>query len=259
LKNFKNVFFILKQAKFKVLNENEAIIKTPLQQQNTKKALLAKLGSRAPNSITQLKKTWGVGCELCTIVLNAAKYLLENKMEDEKILSFIETQLCARLGEYNQTCVAYVREEGEIVFDMLAKSVDPALICRGMGLCLKVQVSDEFVNEKFFDLQVRNPLNCTLCKLVINQVKQMLTDNKKQAEILNYIDTNLCAKVGKTKELCKSLIDAYGPLFLEIIARDVNPAQLCSMLGMCESSTIQTISIGFIDLEVFKNIFKSFF
>ncbi len=209
------------------------------------------MGTRSHNLIPQLQKTWGVGCEVCTIVLNAAKYLLENKVEDKKILNFIETQLCARLGEYNTTCWAYVSEEGEIVLDLIAKSVDPAVICRGMGLCLKVQVSDEFINEPFFDLQVRNPLNCTLCKLVITQVKQMLTDNKKQAEILQYIDTNLCAKVGKTKEICKSLIDAYGPLFLEIIARDVNPTQLCTMLGMCEKSAATQInSIGYIDLEV---------
>ena len=101
-----------------------------------------------------MRLTSGIGCELCTIVLNAAKYLVENKVEEEKIVNFIESQLCARLGSYNATCVEYVNAEGVLILDLLAKSVDPAMICRGMGLCLKVQVSDEYLNEQFFDLQV---------------------------------------------------------------------------------------------------------
>ena len=141
----------LKQAKFKVLNEDEAIIRTPLTEQ---RELISKLGTKTNNLISQMKMTSGIGCELCTIVLNAAKYLIENKVEEEKILDFIEGQLCARLGTYNSTCVEYVKAEGVLILDLLAKSVDPSIICKGMGLCLKVQVSDEFINEQFFDLQV---------------------------------------------------------------------------------------------------------
>jgi saposin len=232
----------LKRIKVKFVNEEKAVIKTPLQ---TTPALLERL-----ESSPQLQQTSGIGCELCTIVLTAARHLLENKVDDEKILDFVETQLCSRLGKYQNTCVEYVKGEGELILEMLAQQVDPALICRGMGLCLKVQVSDTQVNEQFFDLQVRNAVNCTLCKMVVTEVKHMITDNKKQAEIIAYINTNLCEKVGRTKELCKSLIDAYGPLFLEIIARDVNPTQLCTMIGMCDKHTVASTPISFIALEV---------
>lgn len=237
----------LKHIKVQVVNEKEAIIKTPLQ----KTALLNRL-----TSSPQLQQTSGIGCELCTIVLTAARNLLENKVDDEEILNFVETQLCSRLGKYQNTCVEYVKGEGELILEMLAHQVDPALICRGMGLCLKVQVSDTVVNEQFFDLHVRNALNCTLCKLVVTEVKQMLTNNKKQAEIIEYIDTNLCEKVGRTKELCKSLIEAYGPLFLEIIARDVNPSQLCTMIGMCDKRQMASMSINYIDLKKSRPISK---
>jgi saposin len=232
----------------KFVNEEKAVIKTPLQ---TTPALLERL-----ESSPQLQQTSGIGCELCTIVLTAARHLLENKVDDEKILDFVETQLCSRLGKYQNTCVEYVKGEGELILEMLAQQVDPALICRGMGLCLKVQVSDTQVNEQFFDLQVRNAVNCTLCKMVVTEVKHMITDNKKQAEIIAYINTNLCEKVGRTKELCKSLIDAYGPLFLEIIARDVNPTQLCTMIGMCDKHTVASTPISFIALEKSRPLIK---
>lgn len=176
----------------------------------------------------------GVGCELCTIVMNAAKYMAQNQQSDQKVLDFIKKQLCTRLGSLNSTCVEYIEQEGLQIIQLLINAVDPSLVCRQMGLCLKIQVTDD-QNEKFYDLNVRNTLNCTLCKMVFEQVKRMLSEQKSQAKIIDYINTNLCLKVGnKSKELCRTLIDSYGPLFLEIISRDVNPSQICIMIGMCQ-------------------------
>lgn len=219
---------VLKAIKIRVLNEKNAkVSRTPLKADQTQ------LGLKSEGLVVELKQSMGVGCELCTIVMNAAKYLAINKHSDEKVLLFIEKQLCGRLGSLNNTCVEYVQEEGAEIIKFLLQEIDPSLICRAMGLCLKIQVTDEYINEKFYDLNVRNTLNCTLCKIVFEQVKHMLSQEQSQAKILSYIDVNLCLKVGKSKELCKSLIDAYGPLFLEIISRDVHPDQLCTMIGMC--------------------------
>lgn len=186
----------------------------------------------------RLSETSGIACELCQITLTAAKFLLENKVNQTKVLDFIESQLCSRLGTLNQTCVQYVQEEGPSIISLLIHDVDPSLVCRAMGLCLKVQVDETRVAEetKFFDLNVRNKLNCTLCKMVVENVKKKLEEKQSQAMIIDYINHNLCEKVGSSKELCKSLIDAYAPLFFEIIAKDVNATQICTMIGMCEQT-----------------------
>jgi len=215
----------IKNIKIKVINEDQAEIKTPFRP----------TGFNAEEAISKMKKTMGVGCELCTIVLNAAKYMAENKVQNEKILGFIEAQLCSRLGSLNSTCVDYVKAEGEQLIDLLVEAVDPAVVCKNMGLCLKVQVSDTLYNEKFYDMNTRNSMNCTLCKMVVAEVKRKLSDNKSEAEVIDYINARLCDKIGKSKELCKSLIEAYGPLFLEIIAKDVNPSQVCQMIGLCDA------------------------
>lgn len=216
-----------------VLNSNDVEVKTPIQTIQVNNELLS--NEKSNSKVGELKRTMGIGCELCTIVMHAAKYMVETKTDSRKVLNFIEHQLCGRLGTLKTTCIEYVEQEGAEIIELLIKSVDPALVCHAMGLCLKVQVEEN--TQKFYDLDVRNPLNCTLCKVVFNQVKKMLADQKSQARILTYIDINLCQKIGKSREMCKTLIDAYGPLFLDIISRDVHPDQLCVMIGMCSSQS----------------------
>ncbi|RNA12359.1 proactivator polypeptide-like [Brachionus plicatilis] len=222
---------LIDSISFTVLNDKDVVVKSPIQTVQVNSELLS--GQKSNSLVGELERTMGVGCELCTIVMNAAKYMIETKTDSKKVLNFIEHQLCGRLGTLNNTCVEYVEQEGAEIIELLIKSVDPAMVCHAMGLCLKIQVEQS--EPKFYDLNVRNPLNCTLCKVVFNQVKKMLADQRSQAKILTYIDGNLCQKIGKSRELCKTLIDAYGPLFLDIIARDVHPAQLCVMIGMCSS------------------------
>ena len=158
----KNIPKALKQIRITVKDAEGVEVRTPLQLVNGGSHLATKLEA----------KSMGVGCELCELVMNTAKFLLENKVDHHVIFSFVEKELCARLGHLNETCVMYVEEEGEMVLELLEKEVDAALVCRKMGLCLRVQVNeDESVQPiKIYDLDVRNEMNCTLCKLIVGQV-----------------------------------------------------------------------------------------
>ena len=209
----------------------------------------------------------GAGCQLCTIVLSATKALIENKVEQEKAIDFITTQLCARLGALNATCVAYVKLEGENMLEMLEKRVvsvcvcvcfyhlshisindilltmfcarqDPAVVCLGMGLCLNVQLDETGLANKFFDLNVRNIGNCTQCRQVVLSVRAMLSDKKSQTTIVEYINANLCALAGKSQDMCKTMVDAYAPVFFAMIVEDINDTQICTMIGMCDAKCL---------------------
>jgi hypothetical protein len=149
-------------------------------------------------------KTMGVGCELCTIVFNGAKFLFDNKVDQEVILKFVEKELCTRLGAMNETCTQYVELEGETLIRMLEEEIDTSFICREMGMCLQSQVGEGWKKAsgchgelKFYDLNVRNDLNCTLCKLVVNQVRTMLIQKESEQRILDYVNKRLCAKTGQ--------------------------------------------------------------
>lgn len=146
-----------------------------------------------------------------------------------KILAFVEKELCSRLGDYDQFCLDYMVTYAGKILLFLHRGADSRVICESIGFCLRVQAQ----GERLYDLNVRNTLNCTLCKMVFAEVKKKLSNHDEEQHIVEYIDKNLCERVGKQREVCKSLIDSYGPLFLQIIARDINPSQLCDIIGMC--------------------------
>ena len=64
-------------------------------------------------------------------------------------------------------------------------------------------------------------MNCTLCKMTMIQIRQMLLNGKSQKQILDYFNNNLCARVGKSKDICTNFVDNYGPVLLELIGKDI--------------------------------------
>ena len=100
---------IFNKIKIKLINEKDAILKlSPLRPATTlkdeKPSYLEFINN--PTYISQLTASNGIGCELCTIVLSAAKVLVENDVDDVSmvvmvkrteyngILSFFEKTYC---------------------------------------------------------------------------------------------------------------------------------------------------------------------
>lgn len=265
LEQIESIPKILKEAKVRLVDSDETKLTKTDSLDNKVKIRVVSDESKARSDKLR-EETMGVGCELCQIVFHAAKYLLENKVDHQRIFKFVEKELCYRLGNMNQTCVDYIEQEGELLLHLIEKQVDPSAVCHQMGLCLNVQVewqpTASSTDLKFYDLNVRNDLNCTLCKMVLLQVKLMLNDKKSEQKILDYINQNLCARTGRSKETCRTLIDAYGPVILHLISQDIHPDQLCDMIGMCkkkschDESDEQVIAIEMIELTPAKSVDK---
>jgi saposin len=168
-------------------------------------------------------------CELCTLVLSAAKSLIDSNKTDDVILAFIEKNLCARLGSLNATCVQYVEDYGKIILYELSQKIDPSIVCNHLGLCETIKGLRPHPILK----PLTDTLNCTLCKLVFQQVKTLLQSNQTDQEILEYIETNLCNATGPLSPTCKALVEKFGPAVLQELANDVDPAKLCELIGFC--------------------------
>jgi len=132
----------------------------------------------------------------------------------------------------NDTCVQYVETNGRQILDQLAKKIDPAVVCKSIGLCSTQNV---VVDVPYLPL-IDNSLNCTLCKLVFTQVQNMLKNNQSEQQILNFIEDKLCNATGKLAPECKLLIDTFGPYLLNYVADGTDPEKLCQMIGMCSAT-----------------------
>ncbi|CAF0924437.1 unnamed protein product [Brachionus calyciflorus] len=192
-----------------------------------------------PDEIRTVKKASqsGTVCQICTVVMSAAQNLLEQNKTEDEILKFIEKDLCNRLGSLSAICTQYVQAYGKVILYELSQKLDPSIVCNHLGLCETKVVAQHPVLKK-----MSNSLNCTVCKLVFQQVANLLQNNATEEQILQVIETKLCNATGKMSELCKTVIDAYGPSIIKYLASGVDPEKLCELIGMCTAS--QKVTLG---------------
>jgi hypothetical protein len=212
-------------------NKDSSIVRKPLTTQQTQQ--YHSLSLKGWQLVTQLESLNGIACETCQIVFNTAKYLIENKVNQQEIISFVQKELCARLGDYKMTCDDYLIKEGSELIELIVRAVNSGVLCKDMGFCRRNQLSLDNDEPQFYDLKSRTALNCTVCESVMDKVKSYISDKTSQATILGYIKAELCSRVESSAALCRQLVDQYGPLFLAAFAQDIKSDQICDMIGMC--------------------------
>jgi len=221
--------FDVSQIRIKIVNPEKAVIKTPLQP----KTQLSKAGAELA---VKLSNTNGMGCEICTIIFDAAKFLVKNEVDNKRVLQFVEKNLCGRLGEYNETCTAYLQTDGEQIIEFIENEIESAVICASVGLCMKTQVS--LARNNPFDLHMKSPKRCQQCQSTMDHVKKMISTEYKNMEVLEFIKEDFCMKGGDMKYLCTSTMDAYSETIMAIIEQDIKSHQLCEMFEVCGEEKI---------------------
>lgn len=57
------------------------------------------------------------------LVLGSAQQFLQQNKSEAEVLSFIEKNLCGKLGPFNGTCTQFLETEGKTILDDLTNNV----------------------------------------------------------------------------------------------------------------------------------------
>jgi saposin len=70
----------------------------------------------------------------------------------------------------------------------------------------------------------------------MREVQSLITTNSTEQEIVAALE-KVCEILPSTVEVaCKSFVEIYGPAVVEMIIAELDPAQICTQLGLCSSS-----------------------
>ena len=58
-------------------------------------------------------------------------------------------------------------------------------------------------------------------------------------QILNFLENQLCSKLGSLEATCKTLVALEGPAILKDLAAKVDPKIICAKLKLCSASEIK--------------------
>ena len=188
-------------------------------------------------------------CVICEYVITTLDSMLEDKSNEAQIKAALES-LCSILpSSVEKQCDTFVETYTDLIIDMLTKDVSPEMICTNLGLC---KSTSNVVEHHLVMTQVRNMQKspyCTLCKMVIDDLDQMLEDKTNEAEIESALSVVCYQLSDPVHKQCEKLVHKYTEKIIDMFVQQYTPDMICAELSMCVNNEINTNSIHEVDFK----------
>jgi saposin len=180
-------------------------------------------------------------CVICKTVLGELQSLARDTKTQNTITAFLKLDVCAHTGSYNATCCSMIDRYAPSVFELIATFMDPNSRCAGFGFCpsqvLRVERPKEAESKKPASSgDVTIGPECVLCEFIMKELQSLLTDNATEAEIIAALDKVCSVMPASVKQPCLDFVNTYGPAIIALLQQELDPAQICTFLGMCTQS-----------------------
>ena len=105
------------------------------------------------------------------------------------------------------------------------------------------------------DSKVAAPIECTLCKYIVNYVDALMKSNHTQAEIDAALD-KACAILPKSISAeCQKFVGIYGPVIPQLIIAYGSPDAVCDAIHICNNGTA-TVQLPIRKFESFRESYN---
>ena len=76
---------------------------------------------------------------------------------------------------------------------------------------------------------------CVICEYVIKELQNIIGQNRTEAEIEKGLEKVCAVMPSAVKDQCDHLVEVYGPAIVEILSRDIDPQDVCTLMQLCTS------------------------
>jgi saposin len=180
-------------------------------------------------------------CSICTFIGAELEHILADSDTEAEITEKVEA-VCSYLPNFPSTLVAdcdqFMEDNIPAIMKALSAGIHPNDICAELHMCpaKKEAVPTSSIAIPAAKLHVNDVTGgelCQVCKLVIEDLDQVLAANATKEDIENALDkicTGLPSMVGET---CNELVDEYAPQIIDLAANVLDADYVCKHLGVC--------------------------
>lgn len=190
-----------------------------------------------------------IECQVCESLINEARELIRQKKTEDEIIEFLKTRVCSLLPAEQDQCKAAVTQYGPIIFQLLVSELDPQTVCQALGACGKSFASIRKVSPaptvrrlaSSASLKPKSGPQCILCEYVLRELDKLIGDNKTVQSVESALES-VCSLMPVTvRQDCDAFVKQYTPVVMQLIANDVSPALVCSVVGLCASESVPAV------------------
>jgi len=158
-------------------------------------------------------------------------------------------------------------------FNYVLHWLDPKTVCKGMGLCPPIgenqdeesgpisllltppELTEEedqhpqeggirliggyFAPQTFVILEKPG---CAICEYVINDLQTIIGSNRSEAQIEAGLEKVCSVLPSVVRDQCDNLVETYGPAIVEILSRDIDAKDVCTLMQLCDSKAEELLS-----------------
>lgn len=88
---------------------------------------------------------------------------------------------------------------------------------------------------------------CDVCKAVVNQIEELLKDQKTEEEIAEWVAQACVSFSEPLASICSSLAKNYIPIIMKLIEQGMEEADICTLVGFCSSKKLVVYPHGVVD------------
>ena len=77
--------------------------------------------------------------------------------------------------------------------------------------------------------QNANSEECEFCKIVFTELQELDRSKAMQEEVEDFVNTNLCSKLGSYAQVCQETVTNYGQMVFELLATELDPDTRCQV------------------------------
>uniref|UniRef100_A0A6I8PNJ7 Prosaposin n=1 Tax=Xenopus tropicalis TaxID=8364 RepID=A0A6I8PNJ7_XENTR len=178
----------------------------------------------------------GVFCEVCQLMISQIEKLLDNNRTKENIKHSLE-KVCKLLpAEYSQKCEDIIEEYYDPLIELLEQEANPQFICTTLGYCSARRKNLQ--NVKISAEKAAAGDYCTVCKMMMKYVDELLEKNATEIRIKNFLSRVCNFLPDSMQDECSGLVNEYEPLFVQLLLEALDPSFICAKLHLCQSEKV---------------------
>lgn len=188
------------------------------------------------------QKAQRVSCYNCQTTASVLRKRFDATTYEDFLIGLL--QVCRKMDSLSDSCSMLVFKYYEDILKAVKADLTPQSVCHMSGQCTyRFHTHDEFDFPELVvgEVKASDDVPCEFCEQVITHLRDVLVANTTESEFYRVI-TGLCKQTGKFKDECLHIAEEYYPVIYKFLVSDLQPDQICTMMGICGKRADEPIS-----------------
>lgn len=222
-------------------------------------------------------------CPLCLLAVTQIYNVIKSNKTEENIEYELD-RLCNHLPRHlQQQCIDLVKGYSKELVQKIIDDVPPQELCVDIKLCdptKNIGPSGSFPLDKDGEIStneipnfplhpivaapVKDDVKCVVCEFIMQYIEKAAA-NKKTKDEIEHLVHSVCNHLPKTvSKECNEFVNEYADVVIDLLAREVSPKELCTMIDLCdvtseqiENSVAECALCQEVESEIYKKLDKS--